>query len=147
MRGDSMAALTTTDRPAVVLAPEAADAWVAEWMAAWNSHDVDAIAAHYADDVEYYSPVIAQLADPSGRLDGIEAVRAYIAAALEKYPDLHFDPPAHVAMGAGSVVFVYRSIGGLLAIETLVFAPDGKVGRAHCHYRPTSGQTDSGQEA
>jgi ketosteroid isomerase-like protein len=121
-----------------VLSEADADRFVATWMEAWNRHDLEAILDHYTDDVEYYSPFIAQLADPSGRLVGKEALRSYVAAALERFPDLHFDRPLHVAAGAGSVSFVYRSVNGLLAVETLVFAagtPEPRVARAHCHYR------------
>ena len=122
-----------------------ADAFVGEWMEAWNSHDVERILGHYADDVEYFSPFIAQMATPGGpggdgRLVGKDAVRAYFTAALARYPDLRFGPPVHVAVGAGSVSFVYTSVKGLTAIETLVFAPDSRlVARAHCHYRAPAG--------
>ena len=54
----------------------------------------------------------------------------------ELYPDLHFEPPVQVAVGSGSVCFVYTSIKNLTAVETLVFAPGTRtVARAHCHYR------------
>lgn len=130
----------TTSTTGVVSENEA-DAFVAEWMAAWNSHDLERILGHYADDVEYWSPFVAALAEPGapgpdGRLAGKDQVRAYFAAALGRYPELHFDPPAHVAAGAGSVSFVYRSVNDLTAVETLVFAPGTRVvARAHCHYR------------
>ena len=75
-----------------------------------------------------------------GRLVGKAAVGAYFAAALGRYPELHFDPPVHVAVGSGSVSFVYRSIKDLTAVETLVFAPGTRtVARAHCHYRAPAG--------
>lgn len=131
----------TTTSTTNVLTGDEADAFVAEWMAAWNSHDVERILEHYADDVEYSSPFIAAMAQPDGpgsdgRLVGKDAVRAYFAAALGKYSDLHFDPPMHVAGGAGSVSFVYESVNGLTAVETLVFVPGSRiVARAHCHYR------------
>jgi ketosteroid isomerase-like protein len=131
----------TTTSTSTVLTGDEADAFLAEWMAAWNSHDVERILEHYADDVEYFSPFIAALAQPGGpgadgRLVGKDAVRAYFAAALEKYSELHFDPPMHVAAGAGGVSFVYQSVNGLTAVETLVFAPGSRiVARAHCHYR------------
>jgi ketosteroid isomerase-like protein len=118
-----------------------ADAFVAEWMEAWNDHDLDRILGHYADDVEYYSPVIAQMAEPGGpgadgRLVGKDRVRAYFAAALERIPDLHFEPPTVVAVGSGSVSFVYGSIRDMTAVETLVFGPGTRtVAKAHCHYR------------
>jgi hypothetical protein len=135
----------TTTPTTTILSESEADAFVADWMEAWNSHDLDRILEHYADDVDYASPFIAQLAEPGGpgadgRLDGKPAVRAYFAAALEKNPDLHFEPPVHIAVGAGSVSFVYRSIRNLTAVETLVFAPGSRlVGRAHCHYRSAAG--------
>jgi ketosteroid isomerase-like protein len=134
----------TTTPTTTILSESEADAFVADWMEAWNSHDLDRILEHYADDVEYYSPFIAQMAQPGasgadGRLDGKADVRAYFAAALEKNPDLHFEPPTHVAVGAGSVCFVYGSIKNLTAVETLVFAPGSRtVARAHCHYRSPS---------
>ena len=124
-----------------LLTADEGDAFVADWMEAWNSHDLDRILGHYADDVEYHSPFIAQMAEPGGpgsdgRLAGKTAVREYFAAALAKFDDLHFDPPAHVAIGAGSVSFVYGSVNGLTAVETLVFAPGSRVvARAHCHYQ------------
>ena len=118
-----------------VLTDAAADAFVASWLAAWNAHDVDAITAHYADDVEYHSPFVAQLADGPGHLKGLDAVRTYVTAALERYPDVHFDPPSLVGVGAHSLSMVYRSVNDLTAVETLVLGPDGKVTLALCHYR------------
>ena len=153
--------MTTTSTTTTVLAEGEADAFVADWMAAWNSHDVERILEHYAEDVEYWSPFIAALAEPGGpgadgrrpqgglgpgeectpgRLVGKDRVRAYFAAALEKYSELHFEPPVHVAAGAGSVSFVYTSVNQLTAVETLVFAPGSRVvARAYCHYRAPSG--------
>jgi ketosteroid isomerase-like protein len=131
--------------PCPAMTEQEADAFVAEWMAAWNSHDVDRILEHYADDVEYYSPFIARMAEPGGpgadgRLVGKAAVRDYFTTALGKYADLHFDPPAHVAVGSGSISFVYTSVNDLTAVETLIFAPGSEVvARAHCHYRPPAG--------
>ncbi len=119
-----------------VLSEEEADRFVAEWMTAWNSHDVERILEHYADDVEYYSPFVASLAGSSGYLAGKAALRPYVSAAFERFPELSFDAPLYVAAGAGSVSFVYRSVNDLLAVETLVFAPGtSTVKRAHCHYR------------
>jgi ketosteroid isomerase-like protein len=135
--------MTTTT--ITILSESEADAFVAEWMEAWNSHDLDRILEHYADDVEYSSPFIAQMAEPGGpgadgRLDGKAVVRAYFAAALERNAGLHFGAPSVVAVGAGSVCFVYTSIKNLTAVETLVFAPGSRiVARAHCHYRSPAG--------
>jgi ketosteroid isomerase-like protein len=116
-----------------------ADDFVTNWLDAWNAHDLDRITAHYHDDVEYYSPFVARLSTRLSKeqdhLRGKEAVRDYVASALERFPDLELGPVISVAPGAGSVAAVYRSVEGLLAIETLVLDEGGLVIRAHCHYR------------
>jgi hypothetical protein len=121
----------------LMTAPEA-DAFVDEWLKAWNAHDVEAITSHYHDDVEYHSPFVARLADGRDHLRGKAAVRDYVTAGLTRFPDLELGPVISVAPGAGSVAVVYRSIEGLLAIETLVLDERGLVIRAHCHYRASA---------
>ena len=116
-----------------VMAQDEADAFAQSWLAAWNSHDPDRVAAHYHDDVQYYSPFVARIAD-AGMLRGRRAFRDYAAAALERYPDLYFGPEIVVATGAGSVTLVYRSVERLLAVETLLVDDVGLVTRALCHY-------------
>ena len=68
-----------------------AEHFAKEWIAAWNSHDLDRILGHYEDDFEMSSPVISSLAgEPSGKLRGKAAVGAYWAKALKEVPNLHF---------------------------------------------------------
>lgn len=111
-----------------------ARAFAAEWYAAWNAHDLEAILAHYADDVEVTSPMVAGLTgDPDGRLVGKEALRAYFAAGLERFPDLRFDP-VQLFVGVDSVVLHYLSVGGRPSAEVIFFGDDGKVCRYVAHY-------------
>jgi ketosteroid isomerase-like protein len=35
--------------------------FASDWIAAWNSHDLDRILAHYEDDFEMTSPLIVAL--------------------------------------------------------------------------------------
>jgi ketosteroid isomerase-like protein len=59
-----------------------AENFAKEWIAAWNSHDLDRILEHYEDNFEMSSPIIRTLADePSGTLRGKAAVRSYWAKA------------------------------------------------------------------
>jgi ketosteroid isomerase-like protein len=118
--------------------PEA-DEWARAWIDAWNSHDLDRIVAHYRDDIEYESPFVARISPGNSRLSGGDAVRDYVAGALERFPDLHFGEPQLVALGADSVAIVYRSVNDLVAVETLVLDGDGLVVRALCHYRAAGG--------
>jgi len=119
----------------ILMSPTEADAFVTDWLNAWNSHDVDRITAHYHEDVEYHSPFVARLADGASHLEGKAAVREYVESALARFPDVELGPIISVAPGAGSVAAVYRSVENLLAVETLVLDESGLVIRAHCHYR------------
>lgn len=106
-----------------------------EWIAAWNSHDLERVLAHYSDDFEMSSPYIARIAgEPSGMLKGKVAVSAYWAKALKRMPDLRFELVETLA-GVDSVVLYYRSAGGMAA-EVFIFDTRGKVARAHAHYTP-----------
>jgi hypothetical protein len=117
-----------------VISDEDARRFAAEWIEAWNAHDLDAIVGHYSDDVEFFSPVVVRLTgDSGGRLQGKEAVRSYFTRGLEAYPDLHFELLA-VLVGIGSVVLSYRSIGGRLAAEVMELDGSGHVVRVLCHY-------------
>jgi ketosteroid isomerase-like protein len=110
-----------------------AERFAAEWIEAWNSHDLDRILSHYADDFEMASPYIARLAgEASGRLRGKAAVGAYWAEALRLIPDLRFER-VEVLAGVDSLVLYYRSIRGRAA-EVFFFGVDGKVVRACAHY-------------
>ena len=67
------------------------DAFAAEWIAAWNSHDLDRILSHYADDVVFESPASTRITgDASGRVVGKAALRDYWRQALGRVPDLTF---------------------------------------------------------
>ncbi|AOJ72765.1 MULTISPECIES: nuclear transport factor 2 family protein [Burkholderia] len=105
-----------------------------EWIDAWNSHDLDRILSHYADDFDMSSPMIAQIAgEPSGRLRGKAAVRAYWSKALQMIPDLHFEWIATLA-GVDSIAIHYRGAKGRLALEVFHFGADRRVVKAFAHY-------------
>lgn len=111
-----------------------AERFAGEWIAAWNSHDLDRILAHYQDDFEMSSPFIALIAgEPSGRLKGKPAVRAYWAKALKLVPNLHFELVQAFA-GAGSIAIHYQGHRGPV-VEVLHFGPGGKVRAAFAHYK------------
>ncbi len=111
-----------------------ANHFAAEWVAAWNAHDLERILSHYADDFEMTSPVIIQLAgEPSGTLKGKAAVGAYWARALQLIPDLKFELLS-VLVGVHSLTLYYKGARDRLAAEVFHFGPDGLVLRAYAHY-------------
>jgi ketosteroid isomerase-like protein len=109
-------------------------AHVREWISAWNSHDLERILAHYSDDVELSSPLVAKLTGPSeGTIRGKAALRDYFARGLQAYPSLRFDL-IRLYPGVRSCVVEYRSVDGLFSAELMEFDAQGKVRRVLAHY-------------
>lgn len=116
-----------------MISREFGERFAEEWIAAWNSHDLDRILSHYADDFTMSSPYIAQIAGvASGSLRGKAAVRAYWAAALQKMPTLRFEL-VQTLVGVESVTIYYRGVKGMAA-EVFFFGDDQRVHRAAAHY-------------
>jgi ketosteroid isomerase-like protein len=111
-----------------------AELFALEWIAAWNSRDLDRILQHYTDDVEITSPLAESFLGP-GRVTvrGKDAVRSYWGPALARYPDLHFVLFRAYA-GAHSVLLHYQSVQGLVAAECMELDHDGRIRRVHAHY-------------
>ena len=110
-----------------------ADHFAADWIDAWNTHDLDRVLSHYTDDFEMSSPVIIKVAgEPSGTLQGKEAVGSYWTKALQSIPDLHFELITTL-VGVNSITLYYKGARGLSA-EVFHFNQDGKVTRAYAHY-------------
>lgn len=111
-----------------------AQAWAREWVEAWNSHDLDRIMSHYAEDFEMTSPLIAALMqEPSGTIQGKENVRTYWSQALKKVPDLNFKL-IDVLVGVDSITIYYHAVFGKRAAEVLFFDADRRVRRGIAHY-------------
>ena len=92
-----------------------------DWVRAWNAHDVEAVLAHFHDDVDFTSPVAARvLPDSEGVVRGKDALRHYWTTALTMLPDLHFDVIG-VYQGESTLVINYRNHRGELVNEVLTF--------------------------
>ncbi|MEG4085093.1 nuclear transport factor 2 family protein [Microcoleus sp. POL10_C6] len=105
-----------------------------DWVEAWNTHNLDRIMSHYAEDVILISPVAAQLLnEPSGTVTGKEALRNYFKKGLEVYPDLKFEL-LDVMWGVSSVVLYYINQKGTKAGEFMEVSSTGKVTKVVGHY-------------
>ena len=103
--------------------PEA-EAFARAWCQAWNAHDVEAVLAHFHDDVVFSSPVAARVVPESGGVvRGKDALRGYWSAALQAHPDLRFEMVA-TYVGTQAVVINYRNQRGQLVNEVLIFDGD-----------------------
>ena len=108
----------------------------AEWIAAWNSHDLDRILSHYTDDFELRSPLIAERNfSPTGALRGKPAIRPYWTAGLAATPPIRFEL-LDVYAGADTVAIHYRSVARRLVTEVLELDADRRIIRASACYGP-----------
>ena len=105
-----------------------------EWVNAWNAHDIEAIMAHYADNISFQSPVIIQVnKDPTGTIKSKVALKEYFVRALKLYPELHFEL-YKVLVSINSVVLYYKTINDMVTAEYMELNEQRKVIAVRAHY-------------
>ena len=116
------------------LLPSNAEVFARDWIAAWNSRDLERILKHYSPEVEFSSPFVNRLIGPGQHtVKGMAVLRLYFTRALNAYPDLCFTL-RRVYAGTNSVVVEYRSVEGRLAAEMMRFDEAGFISRVDAHY-------------
>jgi hypothetical protein len=111
-----------------------AHAFAREWIDAWNSHDLERVLSHYADEFEMTSPlVIERMGEPTGVLRGKAAVRPYWSQGLAAQPPLRFELLG-VSAGVRSIAIQYRSVGRRVVTEVLQFDTSARVVSAAAHW-------------
>jgi ketosteroid isomerase-like protein len=109
-----------------------AQAFAGQWVADWNAHDIEALLAHFTDDVVFTSPVAVRLLGGDGIIQGKQALRAYWTEGIRMIPDLRFEVLG-VYAGIDTVVINYRNQAGGLVCEVLTF-DGGLVREGHGTY-------------
>jgi hypothetical protein len=109
-------------------------AFANDWIAAWNSRDLDRILSHYTDDFEFSSPFVSRIVgEPSEKLCGKSAVAAYWAKALKGLPNLRFKLES-VLCGVSSLIINYKREDGRIVAEWFELGDSGKVSKSCAHY-------------
>lgn len=111
-------------------------AWkfASEWLDAWNKHDVDLIMKHYADSIEFCSPVVQKvLGDPKGVVHGIDNLRDYFSRQLQKFSTLKFQL-LDVFTSPQSIVLYYKINRGLMAAEVMIMNDEMKAVKVYANY-------------
>ncbi|MEO0981496.1 MAG: nuclear transport factor 2 family protein [Pseudomonadota bacterium] len=104
-----------------------AEAFARAWIAAWNDKDLGEILSHYADNVVFHSPRIADvLGEPKAALTGIAALRAYWEKAAAGAPDLYFELDA-IFTSSDALTVLYTNHRDQQVTETFLFDAEGKV--------------------
>jgi ketosteroid isomerase-like protein len=98
-----------------------------EWIAAWNSRDLERVLSLYAEESEMTSDKIQALGlDSSGTLSGKAKLRTYWGKALALLPKLHFTL-IDTFVSPNSIVVFYENERGAKICEYLRVDPQGKI--------------------
>ena len=74
-----------------MLTKEIALQFAGQWEKSWNSHDIERIISHYADDICLVSPIAGRIfGDPE--VKGIEVVREYFKGSSTFHVDSRIFP-------------------------------------------------------
>jgi hypothetical protein len=111
------------------------------WVEAFNAHDLDAVMAFYADDIELRSPLAARAGATKGPLQGLggdgvlkgkAAVREFFALGVAN-PKLQFEL-VDVLVGVRAITVLYRNQAGVLVADNEEFDADGRICRMSACY-------------
>lgn len=106
-----------------------------DWIAAWNSHNLDEILSHYTDDFVFESPYALQrIPSSEGKLKGKEAIRAYWKMGLEAIPDLRFEVYELFVGISGITIYYINHATQRKAAEVFFFNEQGKVNKSFAFY-------------
>jgi steroid delta-isomerase-like uncharacterized protein len=98
-------------------------AFCARYLAAWNDHDPDAMAALLTDDIVWEDPALPAPAR------GIPAVQEFMRASWRGFPDLRFDETdtPHLTADGDEVALRWRMRGTMTGpVDPPGFAPTGR---------------------
>ena len=113
---------------------QSADAIAANWIAAWNAHDLERILTHYGDTLEFTSPLVVERL---GRCDGTIRTKAelrdYFAIGVAPGSTLRFEL-IDVLPGVSSLTLYYRNHRGRAVAETMFLDGNGAIAQVAVHY-------------
>ena len=115
--------------------PADAHAFAERWISEWNRKDVEAMLAHFSEDVEFSSPR-AKVVAGSPRLVGKANLREYWNRAIERIDTIQFTLD-YVIKDASHMAIVYTAeLNGkrVRAVEFLDFGEDGLIHRGEGMY-------------
>lgn len=130
-------------------------AFAHQWISSWNQRDVNAVLSHFADDVQFTSPLAHQLTG-TATVSGKSALAAYWQQALAQIQTLQFtldsvvfDPQAQrlailytsrteTRTVRATEIVRFDQNGKIIQAEALYGAPVANSGRVRC--QPTQSQ-------
>jgi ketosteroid isomerase-like protein len=109
------------------------------WIGDWNAHDLDAILSHYAEELEFTSPLITErLGRADGTIRSKAELKSYFAVGVAPGSELKFEL-LDVMHGVTSLALHYRNQAGRTITETMFFDENGKVAKVAVHWSIRTG--------
>ncbi len=85
---------------------------IADWIDAWNAHDLERIMSHYADEVEFIAQTVVSRWDKAdGKLKGKNELRQHFSKGLALAPNIHFTVDDILWAPCGYAVLYHRENG------------------------------------
>ncbi|HRE20539.1 MAG TPA: nuclear transport factor 2 family protein [Rhabdaerophilum sp.] len=110
------------------------EAFAGEWIASFNTHDLERILEHYDEAIVLTSPLVPRvMGEGVARIEGKDMLRAYFSRGLTLRPDLHFTM-RKVYGGTGALVIAYHTQDGREAAEQMDLDPQGRIVAVRAHY-------------
>lgn len=104
------------------------------WLEAWNAHDLEAIVACYADDVDFVAPtVVHRWKRADGRLRGRDELRKHFGLGLELAPELRFTEE-YLLLSPNGYALLYRRENGNRVLDAVELDGAGLARRVHAYY-------------
>lgn len=112
---------------------ESAQDFARDWIDAWNRRDLQSVLKHYADDIDFSSPLAHKLgAGERGHIVGKQRLASYWTQAIAEISELRMSLE-EVLLGSDSLTLLYNGPAGR-ATETMWFSPEGLVNRSVVNY-------------
>ena len=107
---------------------------ISDWIEAWNTHDLERIMSHYADEVEFTAQtVIARWGKADGKLKGKEELRLHFGKGLALAPDIHFTVEEILWAPNGYAVLYHRENGNR-AMDAVELNEGGQAAKVTAYY-------------
>lgn len=96
------------------------------WVRDWNSHDLEGVLSHYAEDIEFHSPKVSIATNGAKQhFTKKTELRPYFCRAFELRPDLKFEI-LHICQDGKGVALIYKGENGTIATEIMECDENGK---------------------
>ena len=106
------------------------EAFAVSWVRDWNQRDLESVLSHYADDVEFVSPLVVTLMnEPTGTVHGKENLREYFRKVVATFPNVQV-ALVGTYRGLNSLLVHFEATTGRKAVEVMELDGSGKVRRA-----------------